>query len=99
MSQQIIKVVALFKARSGQVEALKAALTGLIEPTCKEKGCLVYELHQNTENSTDFAFIEEWENNETLDAHLKSAHILEAIPKVSALVMAPPDIRRYVKCK
>lgn len=93
-----IRVIALFKAKSGKTEALKTFLSRFIEPTLKEKGCMIYELHQNALDKSDFAFIEEWENEATLDAHLKSAHIQEALPKLPELIEGNPDIRRYMKC-
>lgn len=98
MSAKTIRVIALFQAKPGKLDELKRLLTQFIEPTCKEEGCLVYELHQNPVDPDDLAFIEEWKSHETLDAHLKSKHILAAIPLVGELVTKAPDIRRYVKC-
>ncbi len=98
MSAKTIRVIALFQAKPGKVDELKALLTKFIEPTCKEEGCITYELHQNPADLNDLAFIEEWQSNETLDAHLKSKHIVEAIPLVGELVTKSPDIRRYLKC-
>lgn len=98
MSKRTVRVIALFKAKVGKAEALKTFLTKFIEPTLKEKGCIQYELHTNTSDVHDLAFIEEWESHETLDAHLKSAHIQNALPQLPDLVAASPDIRRYEKC-
>ena len=91
-----IRVIALFNAKPEKVSELKALLTGFIEPTRKEKGCLRYELHQNTSDPLDFAFIEEWESHESLDAHLQSTHIQTALPHIGAYLTKEPDIRRYV---
>ena len=95
MSKETIRVIALFKSKPEKVEALKIFLTKFIEPTRKERGCLKYELHQNTSDVTDFAFIEEWENNETLDQHLASPHIQAALPHIGEFLTVNPDIRRY----
>lgn len=97
MTKNTIRVIALFKAKPEKAEALKDFLGKLIEPTQKEQGCLVYELHQNPSDPTDFAFIEEWENDETLDRHLQSPHIQAALPRVGEFLTAAPDIRRYRK--
>ncbi len=93
-----IRVIALFKAKPNRIENLKNFLKKFIEPTRQEKGCIQYELHQNPADPTDFSFIEEWENNETLDAHLKSPHIQAALPVIGDYLTLPPDIRRYIKC-
>lgn len=98
MPAKTIRVIALFKSKPGKVEALQEFLSNFIEPTLKEKGCIAYELHQNAGDPADFAFIEEWEDNATLDAHLQSAHIQKAIPLIGDFIIGSPDIRRYVKC-
>lgn len=98
MPQKTIRVIALFRAQPGKVDALREFLSRFIEPTRREKGCLRYELHQNTADSADFAFIEEWESHETLDAHLQSPHIQQAIPLVGQYILGEPDIRRYALC-
>jgi quinol monooxygenase YgiN len=52
-------------------------------------------LLQNTEDPTDFTFVEEWTTDEALVNHLASDH-LEAIgPKLEPVVAEPPDIRKY----
>ncbi|MFO1519012.1 MAG: putative quinol monooxygenase [bacterium] len=98
MSTKTVRVIALFKAKPGKEESLKAFLTRFIEPTRRERGCLRYELHQNTADPADFAFIEEWEDHGTLDDHLKSPHIQAALPVIGDYVAISPDIRRYSKC-
>lgn len=74
------------------IDQAREVLLGLIKPTCAEEGCVKYELHQNT---TDFTFIEEWEDDESLDFHLESEHLVAAREKLGDLLAAPPHIRRY----
>ena len=93
-----IQIIALFKAKPGKEEALKKFLTKLIEPTRKESGCLLYTLHQNTNDPSDFVFIEEWEDHAAIDRHMETPHIQAALPHVGEYVVCQPDIRRYEKC-
>ncbi|MDF0554552.1 putative quinol monooxygenase [Kamptonema sp. UHCC 0994] len=95
MSKQTLRVVARLVALPDKVEELKTLLLSIIEPTRKEQGCIIYELLQNTTNPTDFTFVEEWESDALLDAHLASTHIQAALPKLEGIAAAPPDIRRY----
>jgi quinol monooxygenase YgiN len=95
MSKTTIRVVARVVALPDQVEEVKSVLLGLIEPTSKEEGCIVYELLQNQADPTDFTFVEEWETQALLEAHLASAHIEEAESQLNGLVAAEPDIRLY----
>ena len=90
-----LRIVAHVTARAGKIEETKALLLGLTGPTRKEAGCIRYELHQNNANPLDLTFIEEWESDATLDAHLQSAHLAAAFEKMPALMDGLPDIRRY----
>ncbi len=91
----MLRVVARIIARADKVDELRSLLAGLIEPTRKEAGCISYELLQNNQDPTDLTFVEEWESDAALDAHLETEHIREALRKVPDLVSAEPDIRRY----
>ncbi|MFB2968248.1 putative quinol monooxygenase [Aerosakkonema sp. BLCC-F183] len=95
MASQTIRVVARLVALPEKVEELKSVLLGIIEPTRKEAGCIKYELLQNNADPADFTFVEEWESDALLDAHLGSEHIQKAIEKLAGLVAVAPDIRRY----
>ena len=47
-------------------------LLSMTETARKEKGCLSYDVFCNIEGKTFFNLIEEWENREDLDRHLRS---------------------------
>ena len=92
-----VTVVATFEARSGHQAEMKSLLLGLVAPTRREKGCLNYDLHILPENPAKFLFYENWESRELLDAHLKSAHLAAALPRVSELSATPPTIQFWEK--
>ncbi len=91
----MVRVVARIVAIPEKVEQLKLVLFGLIDPSRQESGCIQYELLQNHEDPTDFVFVEEWESEALLNAHLESPHINEADAKLEGLLAAEPDIRLY----
>jgi quinol monooxygenase YgiN len=95
MTRNTLRVVASFRARPDKTNELRALLSGLVEPTCKEAGCICYELLQNQQDPTDFVFVEEWESDATLDAHLSSAHVQAALSQLPELIAGEADIRRY----
>ncbi len=95
MSKTRIRVVARVVALPDKVEQVKSVLLELIEPTRKEEGCIVYELLHNQDDPTDFTFVEEWESQSLLNAHLDSAHIAAAESQLEGLVATEPDIRLY----
>ena len=90
-----IKVVAHIRAKAGKEEEMKKVMLGLIEPTRKEAGCLRYELYQNKEDAADLTFVEDWESDAALDAHLQTPHFQAAVAQIPLLAGVPPDIRRY----
>ena len=70
-----VTLTASVKARPGQEDAVKEALLSLVEPTRKEPGCLLYNLHQSKADPTQFMFYERWASQEALDAHGKTPHM------------------------
>ena len=90
-----IRCVARVIARPGKTDALRALLMQLPEPTRKETGCLSYQLLQNTQDATDFTFVEEWRDEAALTAHLEQPHVREVLARVPPLLRGDPDIRTY----
>ncbi len=95
MAESTLRVVARMVARPEAVGEVRSVLSGLVAPTRAEAGCVVYELMQNRADPTDFTFVEEWESDAALDAHLSSVHIRDARSRLPNLLAAEPDIRRY----
>ena len=91
-----IRVVARIKAQPDKIEKVRELLVGLIEPTRREAGCLAYELLQNTEDATDFTFVEEWTSIEALEAHFATEHLRNAQRLMPEVAAEAPDIRTYV---
>lgn len=94
-----IRVVAHLTSKPESVVETREALEGFVEPTRAEAGCIRYELMQNNDDPTDFTFVEEWESDETLDAHLASPHITSFKERAVDLLACEPDIRRYTFLK
>ncbi len=90
-----LRVVARIKANAETVSEVRELLCSLVEPTRKESGCITYELLQNTEDPTDFTFVEEWESEAALASHAASDHLKAIGPKLRPVVTEPPDIRTY----
>jgi len=95
----MIRVVAHLTSKPETVEETRKVLEAFIDPTRAEDGCILYVLMQNNDDPTDFTFVEEWESNETLDAHLESPHISAFKERSSELLACDPEIRRYTLIK
>ena len=94
-----IRVIARLVSKPDRVGDTRVTLEALIEPTRAENGCVTYELMQNNADPTDFTFVEEWESDDALDAHLASAHIEQLRSIADELLAAEPDVRRYTLIK
>lgn len=95
MSENNLRVVARIKAKQDKIEEVKKLLSGLIEPTRGEEGCVSYELLQNRQDPTDFTFVEEWASDNAFNGHFETEHIKNALPRLPELAAEEPDIRAY----
>lgn len=83
-----IIVVGAFSAKPGKEEEARQAFEALVEPTHREPGCILYALHQGSDDPARLAFIERWASREELDNHLKSDHIAQVLERVDELFQA-----------
>jgi quinol monooxygenase YgiN len=90
----MIRVVAHFRPKPGKLAEAGRLLLGFTTPTRAEKGCRFYDLHENAADPEDLTFIEEWDSEDDLERHGKSAHIQEG-RKMMPDLMDVVDVRRY----
>jgi quinol monooxygenase YgiN len=88
-------VVGSFRAQPGKEAEAAEAFRALVEPTHHEEGCILYALHQGSDDPRRLAFIERWASRELLDAHLASAHVKKALERVEELFGDSADIVVY----
>ena len=94
----MIKVVAESLIREDCLEQFLEASKTLVEKTVAlDEGCISYALYQDAANPLHTAMIEEWESQEALDKHMKSAHLLGFIPKMGECREGPPVMALYNK--
>ena len=65
----MIYVVATLTIKPETRANLIAAAKTCIDITRKEKGCILYDLHESTTDPARFVFVEQWEKMEDLMAH------------------------------
>ncbi|MBM4127135.1 MAG: antibiotic biosynthesis monooxygenase [Nitrospira sp.] len=96
MPDRPLRVIARVIAKPDDVNHVRTILVTLVEATRKEPGCLSYQLLQNQSEPTDFTFIEEWASVAAEQAHFTTAHVSDAIRRLTGLLAIEPDIRRYI---
>ena len=95
MSKNTLKVIAKITALDGKEKDLQEVLIKLIEPTCKELGCISYNLLNNLADPSEYTFYEEWETEKDLEAHMQSAHFQKAVRSLDNLIVSEPEIKQY----
>ena len=71
------------------------AAQNCIECTRKEEGNISYNLFSNTEDGNKYSFVEEWESQAALDAHMKTPHFKEFGKAIGDLLAAALEIKVY----
>lgn len=82
----IVTVVARVTAKDDAVDAVKAELVKMLEPTRREEGCIEYRLHQDTDNPALFLFYENWQSRACLERHVGSPHFRAYVAAVAELL-------------
>ncbi len=88
-----VTVIAKATAKEGSEANFEKTIREAIKPTHAEKGCIKYGLHQSLESPRVFYMIEKWDSKESLDQHLKSAHIQTLFTKLPAFLAGPIEIQ------
>ncbi len=68
-------LLVLLEAKPGQEQTLKETLIALIKPTLKEDGCITYNLHTSSNQSTNFMIYEIWQDKAAHAKHGDTPHM------------------------
>jgi len=90
-----LRVLVFITSKPEHVDAMRRLLGSLIAPSRAERGCLNYELLQNTSDLTDFTVAEEWESEQHYAGHFEVEHVKQALGEFAELAAKPLEIRRY----
>lgn len=93
----MITIVAKSVIKQGRIDEYKLLTERLINESRKEKGCISYNLYQDTKNCNILTFIEEWENDEVIKIHNNSQHFTSIVPKFADLRESISEINLYKK--
>ena len=89
----MIVVVGRVKTDAEKREALIQIAHKVAAGSRAEAGCISYRVYQDTENAEDFVFVEEWESEEALQTHFRTAHIAEFMGSIMSAIVGAPDVR------
>ena len=70
-----IVIIATLTLNASADESVLSALKALHEATHKnDEGCLQYDLHEDKENKHTYVFVETWQSEALLKAHMEKPH-------------------------
>lgn len=82
----MIRVVCKAKLKQDTpVEEYLKSAREVVAETRKEKGCMMYTLHQDLQDPLIFTTIEEWVDEEAINQHNQSEHIRKLVPELRKL--------------
>ena len=91
----MIKVVAGMTIAPDKIDAAMDIVNELIAATVKEAGCIGYNFCKATDSEDAYAFIESWQDQAALDAHMASEHFGRLLPALGAYSTGEPQIAVY----
>jgi quinol monooxygenase YgiN len=59
----------------------------------QEPGCISYQVCQDSEDENAYVFVEQWEGEESLQAHFATPHVVEFMSSIRATLVEPPDVK------
>lgn len=89
-----LHVIALLRAKPGRERELRDLARSLLAPTRAESGCIRYVLVEDPADPARLTFVEEWQSEAALAAHLQSPHLQNARVRYEELLDGPLDLRR-----
>ena len=89
----MIKVTAVNYLKPECVEEFLAIAKELVEKTnTLDSGCIKYELCKDINDPLRFVMLEEWEDQDSLDLHMKAKHFVDLVPKFGNLTAKPSEL-------
>ena len=89
----MVKVTACNFVKEECVADFLAVTRELVEKTNKlDAGCIKYELCKDVNDPLRFMMLEEWEDQKSLDVHMKADHFVQLVPKLQDFSSKPSEL-------
>lgn len=91
----MLVVIATLPGKPDKREEITAALTKAAVATRAEEGCLSYAFHVDLENVDRYVSVETWTDQDSLDAHFTTPHLVELLSQAPDLLGGEVVIDTY----
>lgn len=86
-------ITVFFSAKPERRTEVIQLCKSMINPSRNEPGCISYNFYQDLSDENKFFFFEEWKDQQAIDAHVKTNHYKEFVPKFETMIKAPSDLQ------
>lgn len=76
-------------------DAAISAMLAVVTATKPEAGCIVYDFWNDLGDANRFHIYEEWDKQESLDAHMKQEHTQKFLSLIPAYIDGAMSVNRY----
>ena len=91
----MIIVTAKMKVKTGNKNAFISKAQDLISATRREDGCISYNLLASTEDENVLVMLEQWNDTDSLNKHMKTEHFKQFGETIKHLLAKEIDIQSY----
>ena len=91
----MVIVIAQARIRADALKDTLEAAREIVERTRGEPGCIAYGAHQDLGDPQRIVFVERWETQAHVDAHMALAHTQAFLGMVGGVVEAAPSIEMF----
>ena len=89
----MVKVIVPNYIKEESLADFLAVTKELVEKTnALDAGCVKYELCKSINDPLCYYMVEEWDDQESLDKHMKAQHSVDLIPKLNDFSAKPTEI-------
>lgn len=88
----MLKVVSTKYVKEENLKEFLLVAENMVQHTLTEDGCISYEMKKDRKEADRWAFLEQWESEEKLNAHLSTDFLKENSAKLNALTYKKGDL-------
>ena len=91
----MIRIVAKSVIKDDKIETYIKLAKELIEKSRQEQGCISYGLFQDINNPSIITFIEDWQDQKSIELHRNSEHFKRIVPLFADLRVSKGEVNLY----
>ncbi|MGL5540459.1 MAG: putative quinol monooxygenase [Erysipelotrichaceae bacterium] len=88
----MIQIIKRTKVAKNQLDQFTKLAKELVRESQLEPGCMAYELFVDTQHPEEFTFLETWMDEESMNHHRITRHVMSIIPKLKECLIKEEEI-------